>query len=77
MSAMVADSMALAPPETPKTTDWTKPAAMAIPKLVLTSALCGVPAIAVMLMAGPGTAALFVRLKTAGVATPDTVAVTV
>jgi hypothetical protein len=41
---------------------------------VLTVALCGVPAVAEMLAAAP---ALFVRVKLAGVATPDTLAVTV
>ncbi|OLC92744.1 MAG: hypothetical protein AUH86_18150 [Acidobacteria bacterium 13_1_40CM_4_58_4] len=41
---------------------------------VLTAALCGVPAVAVMLAAAP---AKFVRKKLAGVETPDTNAVTV
>jgi len=40
---------------------------------VLIVALCGVPVVAVMLVAGP---AKFVREKLAGVATPATVAVT-
>ena len=51
-------------------------AAIAVPKLVLTVALCGVPAAAVMLAGGPGAPALFVRLKLAGVPTPGTLAVT-
>jgi hypothetical protein len=45
----------------------------AVAKAVLTVALCGVPAVAVIL-AG---AAVFVRLKLAEVATPATLAVTV
>ena len=48
----------------------------AVAKLVFTVALCGVPAVAVMLAGGPGTEA-FVRLKLAGVATPETNAATV
>ena len=51
--------------------------ASAVVKLVFTVALCGVPVVAVMLAGGPGTAALLVKLKTAGVDTPDTVAVRV
>ena len=47
-----------------------------VPKLVFTVALCEGPPVAVMLAGAPGAAALFVRLKFAGVATPDTVAVT-
>ncbi len=48
-----------------------------VPKLVFTVALCEVPPLAAMFAAGPGAAAVFVRLKFAGVATPATVAVTV
>src|SRR6266403_3044222 len=47
--------------------------ASAFANAVLIVALCGVPAVAVMLAAGP---AKFVREKLAGVATPATVAVT-
>ena len=46
----------------------------AVPKVVFTVALCEAPPVAVMLAAGP---AVLVRLNLAGVATPDTVAVTV
>jgi hypothetical protein len=49
-------------------------ACRAVAKAVLTIALCGVPLVAVILAGGP---ALFVRLKLAPVATPETVAVTV
>ena len=49
-------------------------AARTAPKLVLTVALCGVPPVLVMLA---GVPTVLVRLKLAGVATPDTVAVTV
>jgi hypothetical protein len=45
----------------------------AMANAVLIGALCGVPAVAVMLAAGP---AKFVREKLAGVLTPATVAVT-
>jgi hypothetical protein len=48
-------------------------ACSAVANAVLTVALCGVPAEAVMLAAVP---AVFVRLKLAGVATPETLAVT-
>ncbi len=48
-------------------------ACSAVANAVLTAALCGVPAVAVMLAAVP---VLFVRLKLAGVATPETLAVT-
>jgi len=48
-------------------------ACSAVANAVLTVALCGVPAVAVMLAAVP---AVLVRLKLAGVATPDTLAVT-
>jgi hypothetical protein len=48
-------------------------ACSAVVNAVLTVALCGVPAVAVMLAAAP---ALLVKLKLAG-ATPDTLAVTV
>jgi hypothetical protein len=47
---------------------------MAVVKAVPTTALCGVPAVAATLDAGPG---VFVRLKLAGVLTPATLAVTV
>jgi hypothetical protein len=43
-------------------------------KTLLTVALCGVPAVAVMLAAGP---AVFVKLNVAGVATPAVLAVAV
>ena len=43
-------------------------------KAVLTATLCGAPAVAVMLAAGPAT---LVSEKAAGVETPDTVAFTV
>jgi hypothetical protein len=46
----------------------------AVANAVLTTVLCGVPAVAVTLAGEPG---LFVRLKLAGAATPDTLAVTV
>jgi hypothetical protein len=49
-------------------------AASAVPKLVFTAALCEVPPVAVMLA---GVPTVLVRVKLAGVATPDTVAVTV
>ncbi len=49
-------------------------AASAVAKLVLTVALCEAPPVAVILAAAP---AVLVRLKLAGVPTPDTVAVTV
>src|SRR5207248_385242 len=45
--------------------------ASAVPKLVFTAALCEVPPVAVMLAGAPP---VLVRLKLAGVATPDTVA---
>ncbi len=45
-----------------------------VPKAVLTAALCGVPAVAVMLAAAP---AKLVNEKLAGVETPETEAVTV
>jgi hypothetical protein len=45
----------------------------AVANAVLTVALCGVPAVAVMLA---GVPAVLVRLKLAGVATPETLAVT-
>jgi hypothetical protein len=44
-----------------------------VPNAVLTVALCGVPAVAVTVDAAP---ARFVSAKLAGVATPDTLAVT-
>jgi hypothetical protein len=44
-----------------------------IAKAVLIAALCGVPPATVMIAATPG---LFVRLKLAGVVTPEAVAVT-
>ena len=49
-------------------------AAMAVAKLVFTAVLCGVPDVAVMLA---GVPAVLVRLKLAGVPTPETAAVTV
>jgi hypothetical protein len=49
-------------------------AAMAVPKLVLTAALCEAPPVAVMLA---GVPAVLVRLKLAAVATPDADPVTV
>jgi len=49
-------------------------ACSAVPYAVLTTALCGVPAVAAMLAAEP---AVLVRLKLAGVVTPATVAITV
>src|SRR5436305_148637 len=49
-------------------------AGIVIANAVLIAALCGVPAVAVMLATAP---AEFVRLKLAGVLTPDTLAVTV
>ena len=49
-------------------------ACSAVAKAVLMAALCGVPALAVMLAAAP---ALLVRPKLAEVATPATLAVTV
>jgi len=48
-------------------------ACSAVANAVLTVALCGVPAVAVMLAAVP---AVLVRPKLAGVATPETLAVT-
>ena len=49
-------------------------ACSAVVNAALMAALCGVPAVAVMLAGEPG---LLVRLKLAGVFAPDTVAVTV
>ena len=49
-------------------------ACSAVANAVPIAALCGVPAVAVTPAAGPG---LFVRLKLAGVLTPETLAVTV
>jgi hypothetical protein len=46
----------------------------AVAKAVLVVAVCGVPAVAVMLAGAP---TLLVKLKLAGVATPATLAVTV
>ena len=46
----------------------------AVAKAVLMTALCELPAVTVTLAAGPG---VFVKLKLAGVATPETLAVTV
>jgi hypothetical protein len=46
---------------------------MAVVKALPTTALCGVPAVAVTFAGGPG---VFVRLKLAGVLTPATLAVT-
>jgi hypothetical protein len=48
-------------------------ACKAVPNAVFPAVLCGVPAVAVILA---GVWAVFVRLKLAGVATPDTLAVT-
>ncbi len=48
-------------------------ACSAVANTALTVALCGVPAVAVILAAVP---AVLVRLKLAGVATPETLAVT-
>jgi hypothetical protein len=49
-------------------------AAILVPNAVFTCALCGVPAVAVMPAAGPGT---FVKMKFAGVTPPPTDAETV
>jgi hypothetical protein len=49
-------------------------ACSAVANAVLMAVLCGVPVVVAMLAAGP---TLLVKLKLAGVATPETVAVTV